>query len=167
MRINVYGEELTYQVYGEELTYQVYGEELTYQVYGEELTYQNEIVHKVVDGRNFYGVRIFLESSPFLHATAKDDDRSAVTFWVPWTQVPAPSERELVNQAIKELWALRDGVTKILDKWDDGKNNYRGTVILTVILGELRKVLVCAALRTPAAQTSRTTERPETRRQKL
>lgn len=54
-------------------------------VYGEELTFANEVVHKVVDGRNFYGVRMFLESSPFLHATSKDDDRSAVTFWVPWT----------------------------------------------------------------------------------
>lgn len=55
-------------------------------IYGEELTYQSEIVHKVVDERNFYGVRMFLESSPFLHATKKDDDRSAVTFWVPWDQ---------------------------------------------------------------------------------
>lgn len=54
-------------------------------VYGEELTHQSEIVHKVVDQRNFYGVRMFLESSPFLHQTKKDDDRSAVTFWVPWT----------------------------------------------------------------------------------
>lgn len=54
-------------------------------VYGEELTYQHEVVHKIVDGRNFYGIRMFLESSPFLHATAKDDDRSAVTLWVPWT----------------------------------------------------------------------------------
>lgn len=54
-------------------------------IYGEELTYQNEIVHKEVDGRNFYGIRIFLESTPFLHQTKTDDDRSAVTFWVPWT----------------------------------------------------------------------------------
>lgn len=55
-------------------------------VYGEELTHQSEIVHKIVDGRNFYGVRMFLESSPFLHQTKTDDDRSAVTFWVPWTK---------------------------------------------------------------------------------
>ena len=54
-------------------------------VYGEELTYEKEIVHKIVNGRNFYGIRMFLESSPFLHATEKDDDRSAITFWVPWT----------------------------------------------------------------------------------
>ncbi len=40
------------------------------------------------------------------------------------------------------MWALRDGVTKILDKWDDGKNNYRGRAILA----ELRKVLVRASL---------------------
>lgn len=52
-------------------------------VYGEELTLQRKLVHKVVDGHNFYGIRMFLESTTFLHHTAKDDDRSGITFWVP------------------------------------------------------------------------------------
>jgi hypothetical protein len=31
----------------------------------------------------FYGVRFYLHSPSQLHDTDKDDDRSAVTFWVP------------------------------------------------------------------------------------
>lgn len=51
-------------------------------VYGEELTHDIEIVHK----DKFVGIRFYLHSTPQLHNNSLDDDRSAVTFWVPWTQ---------------------------------------------------------------------------------
>lgn len=37
-----------------------------------------------IDGdETFYGVRFYLHSAPQLHNTENDDDRSAVTFWLP------------------------------------------------------------------------------------
>lgn len=54
-------------------------------VYAEELLPETEFVSKVMgDGRTFYGVRLFLKSAPELHHGVNDDDRSAITFWVPW-----------------------------------------------------------------------------------
>lgn len=60
-------------------------------VYAEELTTEVKKVTKVVDGgteneRIFYGVRFFLVSPSELHHTSDDDDRSAITIWVPWTR---------------------------------------------------------------------------------
>lgn len=57
-------------------------------IYAEELTDETTLVETVADtGRKFYGARIFLESSDKLHNTPEDDDRSAVTFWIPSTKV--------------------------------------------------------------------------------
>jgi hypothetical protein len=53
-------------------------------VYAEELTTETKFVTKIVDGRRSYGIRLWLESSDRLHHTEADDDRSAITFWVPW-----------------------------------------------------------------------------------
>lgn len=60
-------------------------------VYAEELTEETQLVTKVVDAgtpqeRTFYGIRLFLASPPELHYSEDDDDRSAITFWVPWTK---------------------------------------------------------------------------------
>lgn len=55
-------------------------------VYGEEILFDTKVVTKKVDGKTFYGIRMFLASSEKLHFTPKDDDRSAITFWVPWTK---------------------------------------------------------------------------------
>lgn len=59
-------------------------------VYAEELTDDVQVVSKdVTDAefgtRTFYGVRMFLASPDELHHSPDDDDRSAITFWVPWT----------------------------------------------------------------------------------
>lgn len=60
-------------------------------VYAEELTLDTEVVSKSVvpNGREasvtFYGVRFYLHSAKELHHSATDDDRSAITLWVPWT----------------------------------------------------------------------------------
>lgn len=54
-------------------------------VYAEELTSEAQIIEKKMeDGRVFYAVRLFLKSTKDLHHTPEDDDRSAITFWVPW-----------------------------------------------------------------------------------
>lgn len=54
-------------------------------IYAEELTQEVEIVTKKMDdGRTFYAVRLFFKSPKELHHTEQDDDRSAITFWVPF-----------------------------------------------------------------------------------
>lgn len=55
-------------------------------VYAEELTRETCFITKEVDGRRFYGIQLYLKSPKELHCTEKDDDRSAITFWVPWRE---------------------------------------------------------------------------------
>jgi hypothetical protein len=58
-------------------------------VYSQELILNDsdralELVTKTSDtGVVYSGVRMFLHSSDRLHNTADDDDRSAITFWLP------------------------------------------------------------------------------------
>ena len=53
-------------------------------VYSQELTKEVSLVSKVSDtGITYYGVRMYLASPDILHHTADDDDRSAITFWIP------------------------------------------------------------------------------------
>lgn len=54
-------------------------------IYEEEITEEIRLVSAVPDGHHnkwFYGVRFYLKSHDDLHHTEKDDDRSAVTFWL-------------------------------------------------------------------------------------
>jgi hypothetical protein len=56
-------------------------------VYSQELTKDVELVEATADtGITYYGVRIFLASPDVLHHTPEDDDRSAITFWLPNAQ---------------------------------------------------------------------------------
>lgn len=53
-------------------------------VYSQELTKELEVVAKTADtGITYYGMRIYLASPDVLHHTPEDDDRSAITFWLP------------------------------------------------------------------------------------
>lgn len=53
-------------------------------IYAEELTGEVVEVTTTADtGRVQRGVRFFQHSADVLHHTADDDDRSAVTFWLP------------------------------------------------------------------------------------
>lgn len=53
-------------------------------VYSQELTKEIVRVEKEADtGILYYGVRLYLASPDILHHTAEDDDRSAITFWIP------------------------------------------------------------------------------------
>jgi hypothetical protein len=60
MRINVYSQELELFDRPTELITQLAG-----------------------TGRTYSGVRIYLKSAAALHDTPDDDDRSAITFWLP------------------------------------------------------------------------------------
>lgn len=78
-------------------------------VYAEELTQETIQVSKVVDAgqpneRTFYGVRLFLKSPEELHHTPNDDDRSAITLWVPWTREKG-NDPEFVETLLKRLVA--------------------------------------------------------------
>ena len=53
-------------------------------VYSQELTKEVALVSKQsTTGVVYYGVRLYLASPDILHHTADDDDRSAITFWIP------------------------------------------------------------------------------------
>ncbi len=53
-------------------------------VYSQELTNEVNVVEKESNtGLVYSAVQIMLHSSPLLHHPPKDDDRSAVTFWLP------------------------------------------------------------------------------------
>lgn len=53
-------------------------------VYSQELTKEITLVQKQADtGIVFYGIRFFLASPDILHHIPEDDDRSAITFWIP------------------------------------------------------------------------------------
>lgn len=54
-------------------------------VYAEELTKEVKLVETVArdTGIVHYGIRLYLHSSDLLHNRPDDDDRSAVTFWIP------------------------------------------------------------------------------------
>jgi len=53
-------------------------------VYSQELEPDVELVSKVADtGIVYHGARMYLASPDILHHTPEDDDRSAITFWIP------------------------------------------------------------------------------------
>lgn len=53
-------------------------------VYSQELTKEVAHVSKVVDtGIEYHAIRLYLASPDILHHTPDDDDRSAITFWIP------------------------------------------------------------------------------------
>lgn len=53
-------------------------------IYSQELTDEVTVVETEADtGITYYGIRFWQHSSERLHHTHEDDDRSAVTFWVP------------------------------------------------------------------------------------
>jgi hypothetical protein len=57
-------------------------------IYAEEITGETSLEVKAPEGMDvqFYGIRMYLDSPSVLHHTEDDDDRSAITLWVPWTK---------------------------------------------------------------------------------
>lgn len=90
-------------------------------VYAEELTDRVEVITKQVDGKTFYGIRLYLylpvsskvvngteyaidESirGPFIHHEG-DDDSAAITFWVPWTKAKG-NDFNVLKKTLYELY---------------------------------------------------------------
>lgn len=77
-------------------------------VYSQELTKEVTIVSKDTTGLDgepttYYGVRMFLASPDILHHTEEDDDRSAITFWVPHAHSFNPSDLAKVFEEMGRL----------------------------------------------------------------
>lgn len=81
-------------------------------IYAEELTDETELMTKVVNDdkfgeRTFYGLRVYLESPDVLHSDPQDDDRSAITLWVPWTREGGHDFRVIetvLNRLLQDLY---------------------------------------------------------------
>ncbi|MDE2020533.1 MAG: hypothetical protein KGJ13_09380 [Patescibacteria group bacterium] len=72
----------------------IYSQELTDEVQREEKQSNTGIVYSAV--------RFVLHSSPMLHHPPKDDDRSAVTFWLPKSE----ARREALAQSFEDAARL-------------------------------------------------------------
>ena len=71
-------------------------------VYSQELTDEVVAIEKESNtGLVYTGVQLMLHSSPMLHHPPQDDDRSAVTFWLPRTE----ERREQLARAFERMAA--------------------------------------------------------------
>lgn len=75
-------------------------------VYSQELTTEVNQISKVSDGRTeagdlieYHAAQLMLHSSPMLHHPPEDDDRSAVTFWLPKSK----ARREEMAKAFERI----------------------------------------------------------------
>lgn len=72
-------------------------------VYSQELTSEVLHVEKASNtGVVYHAAQLVLHSSPMLHHPPADDDRSAVTFWLPKSQ----ARREEIAQAFEAIAAI-------------------------------------------------------------
>jgi hypothetical protein len=72
-------------------------------VYSQELT--PEVIHVAKESNTgvvYHAAQLVLHSSPMLHHPPADDDRSAVTFWLPKSQ----ARREEIAGAFERLAAI-------------------------------------------------------------
>lgn len=71
-------------------------------VYSQELTSEVNVLEKQSNtGLVYSAVQLMLHSSPMLHHPQQDDDRSAVTFWLPKSQ----ARREDLAKAFEAMAA--------------------------------------------------------------
>lgn len=72
-------------------------------VYSQELTSEVVTIEKVSNtGRVYSAAQLILHSSEKLHHPPEDDDRSAVTFWLPSSE----ARREEMAQAFERIAAI-------------------------------------------------------------
>ena len=72
-------------------------------VYSQELTDEVRLIDKPSNtGVSYHAVQFILHSSPMLHHPPKDDDRSAVTIWLP----KSDARREKLAVALEKAAAL-------------------------------------------------------------
>ena len=73
-------------------------------IYSQELTKEVALVSATADtGITYYGIRMVLASPDILHHTQEDDDRSAVTFWIPNAARFRPRDFAAVLRHMAEL----------------------------------------------------------------
>lgn len=71
-------------------------------VYSQEITDEVNTLEKTSNtGLVYSAVQLMLHSSPMLHHPPQDDDRSAVTFWLP----KSAERRETLARAFEEMAA--------------------------------------------------------------
>ena len=76
-------------------------------VYSQELTDEVLLVAKASNtGIVYHGVQLVLHSSPMLHHPPADDDRSAITLWLPHSD----ARREALASALERMASLVRGV---------------------------------------------------------
>lgn len=69
-------------------------------VYSQELTEEVKTIEKTSNtGLIYSAVQLMLHSSTMLHHPPQDDDRSAVTFWLPKSK----HRREMMAQAFEDM----------------------------------------------------------------
>ena len=69
-------------------------------VYSQELTDEVLLIEKPSNtGITYHAAQLVLHSSPLLHHPPHDDDRSAITFWLP----KSPARREAIAKAFEQL----------------------------------------------------------------
>jgi hypothetical protein len=69
-------------------------------VYSQELTNEVKLIEKVSNtGIVYSAVQLILHSSPMLHHPPKDDDRSAITLWLPKSR----ERRASLAMALQEM----------------------------------------------------------------
>ncbi len=69
-------------------------------VYSQELTDEVNMVEKESNtGLVYSAVQLMLHSSPMLHHPPHDDDRSAITFWLPKSR----ARREQLARAVEDM----------------------------------------------------------------
>lgn len=69
-------------------------------VYSQELTDEVQLIEKASNtGVTYHAAQLLLHSSPMLHHPPLDDDRSAVTFWLPKSQ----DRREDIARAFERI----------------------------------------------------------------
>lgn len=72
-------------------------------VYSQELTNEVHLISKKSNTAiEYHAVQLMLHSSPMLHHPPKDDDRSAITLWLP----RSPERRQELALALERMAAL-------------------------------------------------------------
>lgn len=72
-------------------------------VYSQELTSETKLISKASNTEvTYHAVQLMLHSSPMLHHPPQDDDRSAVTIWLP----KSTERRESLAAALENMARL-------------------------------------------------------------
>ena len=97
-------------------------------IYSQELTQEVELVSKRTvrpggDAVTYYGVRLYLASPEILHHTPEDDDRSAITFWIPHERSFSPGD---LRKVFEKMAALCRHLTSNRLYWKGGADAGHG-----------------------------------------